>query len=223
MELLIPRYTSELLTILMPKRLIKAANNNSRSIFMRKIFGAIFFVCLAAAFMSCASKTPATVEMPPEPPPSGGMPANIANVRANAPAEVFVGIGNAKMATVAMSRNIAATRARAEISNSLDSMVKNMLRDYTESSEIDPQAALTFQENITVTLSKSQLSGAVIQLEEVDRDGQWWCAMYLSKANVAKEINQAQATAKLAVPALASFDAEARMNEAFYQAKREGW
>jgi hypothetical protein len=32
---------------------------------------------------------------------------------------------------------------------------------------------------------------------------------------VAKEINQATAASKLAVPAMASFDAEARMNEAF--------
>jgi hypothetical protein len=151
------------------------------------------------------------------------MPPNIANARRNAPEDVLVGIGNAKMGTVAQSRNIAATRARAEISNSLDSMVKNMVRDYTASSEVDPAAALAFQENITVTLSKSQLSGAVIMNEEPDRDGTWWVVIYLSKANVAREISQAQAAARLAVPAMASFDAEARMNEAFEQARREGW
>jgi hypothetical protein len=166
-----------------------------------------------AVFIGCASKPPA----------SGGMPSDIANARRNAPEDVLVGIGNAKMGTVAQSRNIAATRARAEISNSLDSIVKNMVRDYTASSEVDPQAALAFQENITVTLSKSNLQGTVIQVEEPDRDGQWWVVMYLSKANAAKEITQAQAAARLAVPAMASFNAENRMNEAFEQARKENW
>jgi hypothetical protein len=151
------------------------------------------------------------------------MPPEAANARRNAPEDVLVGSGNAKLGTVAQSRNIAATRARAEISNSMDSMVKNMVRDYTASSEVDPGAAVAFQENITVTLSKSQLSGAVIQFEEPDSDGMWWVVMYLSKANVAKEISQAQAAARLAVPAMASFDAEKRMNEAFDQARKEGW
>jgi hypothetical protein len=90
------------------------------------------------------------------------------------------------MGTVAQSRNIAAARARAEISNSIDPIVKTMIRDYTASSEVDPNVALAFQENIIVNLSKSNLSGAVIIYEEPDSDGQWWCVMYLSKANVVK-------------------------------------
>jgi hypothetical protein len=151
------------------------------------------------------------------------MPSNIANARRNAPEDVLVGVGNAKMGTVAQSRNIAATRARAEISNVMDSIVKNMVRDYTATSEVDRQAAIAFQENITVTLSKSDLSGAVIINEEPDENGQWWCVMHLSKADVVKEISQAQAAARLTVPAMASFDAERRMNEAFEQARKEDW
>ncbi|MDR0497647.1 MAG: hypothetical protein LBH42_08545 [Treponema sp.] len=180
---------------------------------MKKIILVLFSVCLALAIAGCTSKPPA----------SSGMPSNVANARRNAPEDVLVGIGNAKMGTVAQSRNIAATRARAEISNTMDSMVKNMVRDYTASSEVDPQAALSFQENITVTLSKSNLSGAVIQFEEPDRDGMWWVVIHLGKSGVAREISQAQAQARLAVPAMASFDAEARMNEAFEQARREEW
>jgi hypothetical protein len=181
---------------------------------MKKIIAVVFAVCFAAAVLGCASKPPA----------SGGMPSfNLANARRNAPEDVLVGIGNAKMGTVAQSRNIAATRARAEISNSLDSIVKNMVRDYTASSEVDPNAALAFQESITVTLSKSNLSGAVIQFEEPDSSGEWWVVMYLSKANAAKEITQAQTAARLAVPTMASFDAEERMNEAFEQTRTEGW
>ena len=182
---------------------------------MKKIVGVIAVLCIALVIVGCGSN--------PKPPASRGMPNNIANARRNAPEDVLVGIGNAKMGTVAQSRNIAATRARAEISNTMDVMVKNMVRDYTASSEVDPGAALAFQENITVTLSKSNLSGAVIQVEEPDDDGQWWCVMWLSKANVTREISQAQAAARLAVPAMASFDAEARMNQAFEQAKKEDW
>jgi hypothetical protein len=40
----------------------------------------------------------------------------------------------------------------------------------------------------------------------------------LSKANTVAEISQAQAAAKLAIPALASFNAEERMNDAFARA-----
>jgi hypothetical protein len=105
----------------------------------------------------------------------------------------------------------------------MNAMISNMVRDYTASSEVDPSAVMSFQENITVQLSRSNLSGAVPMVEQQDDDGNWWVVMYLSKSNVAREISQAQAAAKLAVPAMASFDAERRMNEAFDQAKKEGW
>ena len=180
---------------------------------MKKLVGAVFALCLALALAGCASKPPA----------STGMPSQAANARREAPEDVLVGIGNARLSTEAQSRNIAATRARAEISNSMNSIVQNMVRDYTASSEADPGAALAFQENITVTLSRSDLRGAVVHWEGSEPDGTWWCVMHLSKANVAREISQAQAAARLAVPAMASFDAEARMNEAFERAKAEGW
>ena len=179
-----------------------------------KRFAVVFLaVCLMFGFAGCKSKPPA----------SDGMPRHVENARRDAPEDVLVGIGNAKLATDAQSRNIAATRARAEISNSMNLIVSNMVRDYTASSEVDPNAVLAFQENITVTLSRSQLSGAIIWYETSQKDGTWWVVMHLSKANVVREITQAQAAARLAVPAMASFDAEKRMNEAFEQAKREGW
>jgi len=180
---------------------------------MKKIIGITAVLCLILAFFGCASKPPA----------SNGYPPKVANARRDAPEDVLVGIGTAKMGTKAQSMNIAQTRARADISNSMDVIVKNMVRDYTASSEVDPNAAIAFQENITVTLSKSDLSGAVIWYEEQEKDGQWWTVMYLSKANVVKEITQAQAAARLRVPAMASFDAEQRMNDAFEQLKKEGF
>jgi hypothetical protein len=179
---------------------------------MKKIIGVVFAICLITIITGCNST-----------PKSTGMPPQAANARRDAPEDVLVGIGNAQMGTIAQSRTIAATRARAEISSTLNTMVSSMVRDYTASSEVDPAAALAFQENITVTLSRADLSGAVIHWEGQDSDGNWWTVMHLSKANVAKEISQAQAAARLAVPAMASFDAEARMNQAFEQAKKEGW
>ena len=181
---------------------------------MKKIIVILLAACLAFSFAACKTKPPKS---------DAGMPSKVASARRDAPEDVLVGIGNAKMGTLAQSRNIAATRARAEISNTMDSMVKNMVRDYTASSEVDPGAALSFQENITVTLSKSNLSGARIWYEELEKDGMCWVVMHLDKANVVREISQAQAAARLAVPAMASFDAEQRMNDAFEQAKREGW
>jgi len=178
---------------------------------MKKFSFMIAVLCLLLAFFGCASKPPA----------SGGMPPNIANARRNAPEDVLVGIGDAKLGTVNQSRTVAATRARTDISNTLDSMVKNMVRDYWASSEVDPDARVAYQENITVTLSKSSLTGAEIKFEEPDDTGRWWVVMWLSKANVVKEITQAQAVARLAVPKAASFDAEQRMNEAFEQLRKE--
>ena len=180
---------------------------------MKKAAILFFALCFTLTFVACASKPPA----------SRGMPSRVARARRNAPNDVLVGIGNAKMANTNQSRSLAATRARTEISNIMSSMVKNMATDYWASSEVDPQAQLAYADNITVTLSKSDLSGATIQFEEPEKDGTWWCVIYLNKADVVREISQAQAAARLAVPQAASLDATARMDEAFERARKEGW
>jgi len=177
---------------------------------MKKI-GVIITVCLVLALVGCASSGAAN-----------GLPPEIQRAIRNAPEDVLFGIGNANMATLSQSRTMAATRARAEISRSMNSMIDDMVRDYTASSEVDRAAALAFQENITVALSRSTLNGSQIVEQTSDKEGNWWCVVYLSKADVAREITQAQAAARLAVPAMASFDAEARMNEAFDKAAKEG-
>ena len=93
-------------------------------------------------------------------------------------------------------------------------MVQDMVRDYVASSEVAPNDRLAFQENITVSLSRSRLQGAVISDEDWI-DGTYYVVVYLNKTDVVREINQAQAAARLAVPAMASFNAEDRMNAAF--------
>jgi hypothetical protein len=71
---------------------------------------------------------------------------------------------------------------------------------------------------MTVALSKSTLTGSAIVDEDQDDNGNYWVVVMLSKVNTVKEINQAQAAARLAVPAMASFNAEDRMNAAFDRA-----
>ena len=180
---------------------------NSRIETMKNLIGSIIMLSLVLGVTSCRTS-----------PPSGGemtLPSEVSNARRDAPEDVLVGVGNARMQTIAMSRTTAATRARAEISQSLNTMVQNMVRDYTAGSELDPAAVLAFQENITVALSRSDLRGSVIHWEGSDAEGNWWVVMHLNRGNVVNEITQAQSAARLAVPAMASFDAEARMSEAF--------
>jgi len=143
-----------------------------------------------------------------------GLPDIVRNARRNAPENVLIGIGSAKLSTQSQSKIVAESRARAEISRAMNSMVQDMIRDYLASSEVDPNSSLAFQENITVTLSKSELQGAAINDEDWI-NGTYYVVMYMNKADVVREINQAQAAARLTVPAMASFNAEERMNAAF--------
>jgi hypothetical protein len=90
-----------------------------------------------------------------------------------------------------------------------------MVRDYTAGSEVDHSAVLSFQENITVALSQARLVGATIVEEDEDTKGNYWTAVMLSKKSAVDQINQAVAAAKLRVPAMASFNAQERMDAAF--------
>jgi hypothetical protein len=150
-----------------------------------------------------------------------GIPQFVKDAVKNAPENALVGIGTAKLASISQSRTMSATRGRAEISRQLDTLIKDMVRDYQASSEVDPKSAIAFQENITVALSQSRLQGASVVEEDMDDAGNYWTVVMLSKAEVAKEINQATAAAKLKVPAAASFDAEKRMNAAFDAVKND--
>ena len=149
---------------------------------------------------------------------AGGVPEFVREILRNAPEDALIGIGSAKMATDSQSRTIATTRARAEISRQMSTMIQDMIRDYTAGSEVDHSAVLSFQENITVALSKAELVGSRVLDFDKAPDGTFWVVVSLGSSNVVNEINQAQSAAKLAVPAMASFNAEDRMNDAFAKA-----
>jgi hypothetical protein len=137
----------------------------------------------------------------------------------NASEDVLIGIGTYKigndMSKMGTGKTFAETRARADLARQLDSIVKNMVNDYTATSEIDPGAAVSFQETVTQSLSKAQLRGARTVKLERDDNGILWVVMEFSKSAAAEEVNQAANAAKLAIPAAAAFDALDRMETAF--------
>jgi len=146
---------------------------------------------------------------------NSSIPKSVRDVLTNIPEDTLIGVGTAKMASLNQSRTISQTRARAELSRQMDTVVRDMVRDYTAGSEVDRSAVISFQENITVALSQARLIGSVVAAEEQDANGNYWTAVSLSKNSAVNEINQAVAAAKLRVPAMASFNAQERMDQAF--------
>ena len=182
---------------------------------MKRIIVGVAALCVLLMFFGCASDTASASQ--------GGMPDWVLKARRDAPEDVIVGIGSAKLATTNQSMNTSETRARTQIVRAMNSMVSNMIEDYTASSEIDTSAAVAFQQEITVSLAKSQLSGARVVEQNADPSGNWWTVIYYSRSQVSRDINQAQAAAKLAVPAALAFNAEARMDEMFDKAAQSEW
>ena len=182
---------------------------------MKKVIVGIAALCVLLMFTGCATG-PATEAQ-------GGMPDWVVRARANAPEDVIVGIGTARLATTSHSMTTSESRARAQIVRAMDSMVHDMIIDYIAASEVDPGVAVAFQESITRSLAQARLSGARVVEQNADLEGAWWTVVYFNRADVAREMSQAQAAARLAVPAAIAFDALERMDNAFDQARREEW
>ena len=75
------------------------------------------------------------------------------------------GVGDAKIgSSMSIARTKATSRARAEISRTLESKVKNMIKDFQEQ-VTDGESEMTAEQfsSTTVTLSKSTLNGTSVQ------------------------------------------------------------
>ena len=182
---------------------------------MKKAIAIIGAILMVLMLVSCGSGPKGKDQSGRVP---GNFPDFVKDALKNVPDDTLVGIGVAKLASLSQSMTVSATRARADISRQMNTMIQDMVRDYQASSEVNPEAALSFQENITVALSKAQLIGSKVVIQDQTADGNVWTVVWLGKSDVVKEINQANAAAKLAVPAMASFNAEDRMNQAFANA-----
>jgi hypothetical protein len=149
----------------------------------------------------------------------GGVPDFVNDAYLNASEDVLIGIGTYKigndMSKMGMGKTMAETRARADIARQLSAVVRDMVTDYTAASEVDPSAAVSFQETITQTLSKAELKGARTVKMDRDNNGLLWVVMEYGKSAAIAEVKQAVDAAKLAVPAAIAFDAANRMDAAF--------
>jgi hypothetical protein len=188
-----------------------------------KMKKACFFVVavgLALSVIGCGTTGGGSAPAPAQTqaPALGGVPDFVNEAWANASEDVIIGIGSYKIGTDMSKMNtgmtFAQTRARAGIARQLTSIVKDMVNDYTATSELDPSAQASFQENMTQALSKAELKGAKI-VKSQTHDGVLWVVMEYSKSLAAEDFNAAAAAAKLAVPAAIAFDALERMDTAF--------
>ena len=183
----------------------------------KKIIVGIVMILLLI-FAGCASEKPATGVQ-------GGKPEWVMKAEndARTQEDVIVGVGTAKLATTNQSMNTSETRARAQIVRAMQSMVSNMIEDYTASSEVDTEAALAFQQEITVALARANLSGARVVAQNADQGGAWWTVIVYNRSQASSTINAARAAARLAPSYAAAMMAEDRMAEAFRQAAEEDW
>jgi hypothetical protein len=148
-----------------------------------------------------------------------GVPTFVNDAYLNASEDVLVGIGTYRigndMSKMGPGKTFAETRARADIARQLSAIVNDMVSDYMSTSEIDQDSAVSFQENITRTLSRAELKGARTVKMERDDNGLLWVVMEFSKSAAETEVNQASSAAKLAIPTVVAFDALERMDAAF--------
>ncbi|MDR1617982.1 MAG: hypothetical protein LBS06_02900 [Treponema sp.] len=207
---------------------------------MKKFCIIVLAVGLALSLIGCATASggggggggapavaPAADPAPaPKPTSLKGVPDFVNKAYLNASEDVLIGLGTYKIggdvSKMSTGKTFAETRARADISRQLQSIVKNMITDYTASSELDPSASLSFQEEVTQALSKSDLKGARTIEMQTDDNGLLWVVMEYSKSAAANDYSAATAAAKLAVPAAAAFDALSRMDNAFDKAAGGG-
>jgi hypothetical protein len=134
----------------------------------------------------------------------------------NAPGDVLVGIGNAKMSTLNLSRKMAQDRAREVIQRRINNIGKSMTIDFSAGAESTGDT-LTYQQTFNMQLSRADTSGARIVIEDRDADGEVWCVMYLSRSDVEQIVNTAESQARLSAPNAAAINAMELMNKAFAQ------
>jgi hypothetical protein len=193
---------------------------------MKRVFS-FFSLAAALALAGCVTAAAPSSAGGPQSsvPVLGGVPQFVNDAYLNASEDVLIGIGTYKigndMSKMGNAMTFAQTRGRVDIARQLQSIVKNMVTDYAAASELDPEASLSFQENITQALAKADLRGAKVVVSNTD-NGLLWVVMEYSKSAAASDYSAAAAAAKLAVPAAAAFDAMSRMENAFDKAAGGG-
>jgi len=138
-----------------------------------------------------------------------GIPGPIQEARKNALAmegDMIVGIGTAYMGTVSQSRSMAANRATTDVMRQLQLVVQYMATDLQAGSEVDHDAALSFQLEIQRILASQTLVNTTSIVEDEDANGQWWVAMRYSRSAAKTQIAAAVEAANRLAPHAAVSD-----------------
>ncbi|GHV91788.1 hypothetical protein AGMMS50268_22910 [Spirochaetia bacterium] len=182
---------------------------------MKKSMVQLILLVLPVAFgaLACSSTPAPNYRAPQE---SSAYPGEVnAVIGKNAPEDVLVGIGYAKMAQKSRSLEFSERRARDAIVRTISTLGQGMADDYFVGAEGTEDQA-SFQETISTQLSRADVSGATIEVQAPDPDGGYWTVVYFGKAKAAIAVsNAAQALKNLAPNAAAAMSAKDRMEKAF--------
>ena len=153
-------------------------------------------------------------------------PKEVKQAVKKAPKSALIGIGKTTASgTANLSETIAVTRARTILSRQLNTMVRDMVSMYQAGSVLDPSAALAFEENISVVLSASTLTGSTVLCQTVDASGNYWAVVGLTKKEAKNEIERAQDLARqrmVSRPIGNNVDITVNFDNAFNKTASEG-
>tara|TARA_B100001250_G_scaffold395519_1_gene400512 strand:+ start:76 stop:621 length:546 start_codon:yes stop_codon:yes gene_type:complete len=115
----------------------------------------------------------------------------------------YIGVGDAQRPQISLSKTVATTRAKAEISRSIETQMSTMVKSYLQASGMGENAsAIEFTEDVTKSVSSTTLRGCQIEKTEI-HDGR----VYVM---VVYDSDEAIAEAKKAI------ETEAKKDEALY-------
>ena len=97
-------------------------------------------------------------------------------------ANVFWGVGYAKLQNGSLAQRTATAYARRDVAMQLNVLVQGMLTDYArESGTLNDPASIIFIEDVGRSLVNNDLSGAAVTAREQMPDGSWWIRVSLQK------------------------------------------
>jgi hypothetical protein len=177
--------------------------------FRRFLTGGVILVSLSMVFTGCAS-APQTTSTTPK--LGGGYPQAIQEAINAVPDGYFFGVGSAESKTAA-SKSIAATRARAQVAQELNTVIKNLIEDYNSSSEAHENLE-SFQSEITVAVAQAELVGAREIGYYLDDNGIVWVAIRYSRDEAKQLISQStKDSGKLSESQKSALSAEDRLDK----------
>jgi len=113
------------------------------------------------------------------------IPNEIRSIIMNVPEDVLIGVGIAKTESDGESILLAENRARNDLARQINSLVQNILRDYTSDSDEE----LNFQEDISIYQITARLLRSTVISRIKARDGTWWCVLNIRKNYLIDSLN----------------------------------